>query len=58
MIYPPAPWYDHEIGGYYQKPTNLMRIHESILQEQCIKYADLSIKHVFSLIFSINFRCT
>ena len=33
MIYTPAPWIDHEIGGYYQKPTNLMRIHESNLQE-------------------------
>jgi DNA-directed RNA polymerase len=41
MIYKPAPWQDHEIGGYYQKPTNLMRIHESMLQERSIKFADL-----------------
>lgn len=29
MVYKPAPWYDYEIGGYYKRPTNLMRIHES-----------------------------
>ena len=41
MIYKCAPWNDHDIGGYYQKPTNIMRIHESNLQEESIKYADL-----------------
>jgi len=41
MIFKPAPWQDHEIGGYYQKPTNFMRIQESVLQERSIKYADL-----------------
>jgi len=41
MIFKPAPWQDYEIGGYYQKPTNFMRIQESHLQERSIKYADL-----------------
>ena len=41
MIFKPAPWQDHDIGGYYQRPTNFMRIQGSILQERCIKYADL-----------------
>ena len=41
MIYPPAPWKDYEIGGYYQKPTNFMRIEKGGLQETAIKYADL-----------------
>lgn len=41
MVFKPAPWQDYEIGGYYQKPTNFMRIHESMLQERSIKYADL-----------------
>lgn len=26
MIYKPAKWIDYEIGGYYLKPTNIMRI--------------------------------
>lgn len=26
MIYPPAKWMDTQIGGYYLKPTNLIRI--------------------------------
>ena len=25
MIYPPAPWEDPEVGGYYLRPTNLIR---------------------------------
>jgi DNA-directed RNA polymerase len=41
MIYTPAPWCDYEIGGYYKRPTNLMRIQDSFLQEKCLKYADL-----------------
>ena len=41
MIFKPAPWQDHEIGGYYQKPTNFMRIQESMLQVRSIKFADL-----------------
>ena len=41
MIYKPAPWQDYEIGGYYQKPTNLMRMQESLLQENSVKYSDL-----------------
>jgi len=27
-IYPPAPWVDPEVGGYYLKPTNLVRFFE------------------------------
>ncbi|EAR93244.2 DNA-directed RNA polymerase (macronuclear) [Tetrahymena thermophila SB210] len=42
MIYKPAPWQDYEIGGYYQRPTNLMRIHESPIQEKVLSYSDLS----------------
>ncbi len=41
MIYKPAPWQDYEIGGYYQKPTNLMRMQESFMQENSVKYSDL-----------------
>jgi DNA-directed RNA polymerase, mitochondrial len=41
MIYPPAPWQDNDIGGYYLKPTNLMRIKESKMQEKAVRYADL-----------------
>jgi len=41
MVFKPAPWQDYEIGGYYQKPTNFMRIQESKLQERSIKFADL-----------------
>ena len=41
MIYKPAPWQDYEIGGYYQKPTNLMRMQESMMQENSVKYSDL-----------------
>ena len=48
MIYKPAPWVDYEIGGYYQKPTNVMRIQSSMMQENAVKYADLS--EVFNLL--------
>lgn len=41
MIYKPAPWQDYEIGGYYQKPTNIMRMQESLMQENSVKYSDL-----------------
>lgn len=41
MIYKPAPWQDCELGTYYQKPTKLMRVRESTMQENAIKYADL-----------------
>ena len=26
MMYKPAPWIDYEVGGYYQKPTQVMRV--------------------------------
>ena len=32
MIMKPAKWIDFEIGGYYLKPTNMVRIESS--QEQ------------------------
>ncbi len=41
MIYRPARWVDYEIGGYYLKPTNVMRVQESS-QEECLKHADLT----------------
>lgn len=41
MIYKPAPWQDYEIGAYYQKPTKIMRINESDIQETVLKHADL-----------------
>jgi DNA-directed RNA polymerase len=42
MIYPPAKWIDTQIGGYYLKPTNLIRIIDQSLQEDAAKRADLS----------------
>lgn len=38
----PLEWVDYEIGGYYMKPTSVMRINESKLQEDLIKYGDIS----------------
>ncbi len=52
MIYPPADWVDYEIGGYYQKPTNMMRLQGSFLQEKAVKYADL--KNVCSVLNTIG----
>jgi DNA-directed RNA polymerase, mitochondrial len=45
------------MGGYFQKPTNLMRISESQLQENAIKFADLhQIFHVLDLMGSTPWR--
>lgn len=52
MIYRPADWYNYEIGGYYKRPTNLMRIHETKSQEQALKYADLT--QVFRVLNAIS----
>ena len=41
MIFPPAPWSDYEIGGYYLKPTFIMRVQGSKSQEDAMKFADL-----------------
>ncbi|CAD8112182.1 unnamed protein product [Paramecium primaurelia] len=41
MIYPPAKWMDTQIGGYYLKPTNLIRIQDQSLQEDAAKRANL-----------------
>ena len=41
MIYKPARWVDFEIGGYYLKPTNIMRVQESA-QEHVLRHADLT----------------
>lgn len=48
MIYKPAPWVDYEIGGYYQRPTNVMRIQNSTMQENAVKYAEMT--EVFNLL--------
>lgn len=57
MIYKPAPWQDYEIGGYYQKPTNLMRMQESIIQENSVKFSDLhKIFNVLDLISETPWR--
>ncbi len=29
MIYRPAKWQDYEMGGYYLRPTHLMRFEDS-----------------------------
>lgn len=42
MIYKPAPWVEFEVGGYYQKPTCVMRLSGSGEQERAAKYADMS----------------
>lgn len=42
MIYKPAPWVEFEVGGYYQKPTCVMRLAGSSDQERAAKYADMS----------------
>jgi|JI6StandDraft_1071083.scaffolds.fasta_scaffold02813_17 DNA-directed RNA polymerase len=41
-IIEPAPWVDYEIGGYYLRPTTIMRYSLSGDQERAVKYADLS----------------
>ena len=41
MILRPAKWIDFEIGGYYLKPTNMVRIETSQEQEEALRYADL-----------------
>lgn len=41
MIYPPAKWIDTNIGGYYLKPTNLIRITDQKLQESAAQKANL-----------------
>ena len=51
MIYKPAPWTDYEIGGYYQKPTNVMRVEGSAQQERAVKSADMS--RVFNVLDTI-----
>lgn len=57
MIYSPAPWSDSEIGGYYQKPTFVMRIQQSKIQEDAVKYADLSeLYEVLNIIGSVPWR--
>lgn len=40
MIYPPAKWEDFEFGGYYLRPTNLIRLGDGC--DPSIKYADLT----------------
>ena len=42
MIYKPANWQDYEIGGYYLRPTHLMRFEDSMLQERSLFNTDLS----------------
>lgn len=42
MIYKPAPWVEFEVGGYYQKPTCVMRLQGSQTQERVVKFADMS----------------
>ncbi|EGR33869.1 hypothetical protein IMG5_034000 [Ichthyophthirius multifiliis] len=42
MIYPPAKWQDYEMGGYYLRPTHLMRFEDSQLQEKSLFNTDLS----------------
>jgi DNA-directed RNA polymerase len=57
MIYKPAPWKDYEIGGYYQKPTNFMRIEKSGGQENAIKYADLEKMYkVLNIVGNVKWR--
>ena len=57
MINKPAPWKDYEIGGYYQKPTNFMRIEKLGKQESAIKYADLTkLYEVLDIIGSVKWR--
>jgi DNA-directed RNA polymerase len=57
MIYKPAPWVDAEIGGYYQKPTNVMRVENSYLQERAVKVADMSkVYSVLDMIGKIPWR--
>lgn len=57
MIYPPADWVDYEIGGYYQKPTNIMRLQDSYIQKKAVKYADLkSVCEVLNSIGSVPWR--
>ena len=41
-IMKPAKWSSHEVGGYYLKATNLVKIENSREQEEAIKHADLS----------------
>ena len=48
MIYKPAPWLDHEIGSYFQKPTNLMRTKGNEFQENAIKFSDL--KNIYGIL--------
>jgi DNA-directed RNA polymerase len=57
MIYKPAPWADYDIGGYYQKPTNIMRIQNSRSQEQAVKHADMAkIFHVLDIVGAMPWR--
>jgi DNA-directed RNA polymerase len=57
MIYPPADWVDYEIGGYYQKPTNLMRMQGGYVQEKAVKYADIkNVSQVLNLIGGTAWR--
>lgn len=39
-IYPPAPWEDPEVGGYFLRPTNLVRLTET--PTNSINYVDLT----------------
>lgn len=50
MIFKPAKWRDSEIGGYYKRPTNLMRLPENRTQEnmQALKYTKL--KKLYSIL--------
>jgi DNA-directed RNA polymerase len=41
MVYKPAPWVEFDVGGYYQKPTSVMRLQGSHLQEKVVKFADM-----------------
>lgn len=42
MIYKPAPWVEFDVGGYYQKPTSVMRLQGSQIQEKVVKFSDMS----------------
>lgn len=41
MIMKPAKWVDYQIGGYFLKPTTMIRIENSDEQQGAIKHADL-----------------
>ncbi|KRX08397.1 hypothetical protein PPERSA_08596 [Pseudocohnilembus persalinus] len=59
MIFKPAKWKDSEVGGYYKRPTNLMRLPEVRTQEnmQALKYTKLKqLYEILDIVGSTQWR--